>query len=88
MFKTDIADTLVVFRKDPTQSDVIKDEATGFLWLAGEVVDPEDGLTYIFYDVNGYDWKIPASLIGPNKEYDWLKTCYQRVLAGIIERRG
>ena len=83
----DTADTQVVFKEDPTQTGEYTDEVTLYLWLAGGY-NAIDGYTYIFYDINGYEWQIPASHIGTDKEYDWLKKCYPRVMAGYQRRLG
>lgn len=82
----EIGDTLAVFKEDPTQKGEFTDEITQFVWLAGQKIDPEDGQVDIFRDICGYEWEIPTSHIGTDKEYDWLKKCYPRVMEGYQRR--
>lgn len=85
--KRDTADVLVVFKEEPNQSGEYTDEVTLFLWLDGGYIGLSDYI-YILYDVNGYKWEVPASQIGTDKEYDWLRQCYPRVMAGYQRRLG
>ena len=84
----DIGDTLVVFKKEPNTEDEFSDQPETFIWLSGQKIDPEDGQVDIFRDAIGYEWEIPATQIGTDKEYDWLKKCYPRVMAGYQRRLG
>ena len=85
--KEEIGDVLVVFKSAPNEDDMFTDEPVQFLWLAGEKIDPIDGMTYICYDICGYDWEVPASKIGCDREYDWIKRCTSRILAGMVAKR-
>lgn len=62
------------------------DEINAILFLVGNEIDPTNGVTYIFRDVNGFRWRIPYSKIGTDKGYDWLTKCYPRILTGFAER--
>ena len=83
----DVADVLVVFKEDNLEKGVFSDEPAQFVWLVGEKIDAVDHLVYIFHDICGYEWQVPATSIGTDKEYDWLKKCYQRILDGETARR-
>ena len=88
LFENEIADALVMFKEDPEVKGEFTDTPVGVLMVMGNVITPEDGSVALCYHITlGYDWKVPYSEIGPDKEYDWLKKCYPRILRGIEKRR-